>query len=263
MHDRLLISFLLHKLGSSEYTGDVYSLPPDWLERIMTLAATHACGFTRLDQVQTIPTEQQQRVVAITFDDGFESDVTQALPLLQQHGAVATFFITPGFIGQTGYLNWEQVRQLASAGMAVGSHSLTHACLSTLTEDQLREELVGSRHRLEDALGVPVTLLSLPGGFYNRRVLAAAWEAGYTLVGTSDWGVDPLTNPHNHERRVVRRNGIDLRTSWDTIDSLLQGHVPQRILLKEQSKRLMSRLMPAWYQWLSNAWRRRFFIYQS
>lgn len=261
MSDTLLVSLLLHKLGPPQYPGDVYSLPPEWLHRLVDQAAARACGFTHWNRLLSDPPGDRHVLVALTFDDGFESDVSQVLPFLQARAIPATFFITPGFIGQPGYLRWSQVRALADAGMAIGSHSLTHASLSTLSTRDLRRELVVSRHLLEDATGAPVTLLSVPGGFYSRRVLETAWEIGYTVVGTSDWGIDRLSGAQPGERWVLKRNGVDRRTAWRVIAGLLQARIPWRVLARERSKRFLSRRLPSWYEKLSDAWRRRVFVY--
>ena len=196
-------------------------------------------------------------VVALTFDDGYESDVSQALPYLEERSVPATFFVVPTLIGQPGYLRWDQVRALAQAGMAVGSHSLTHACLPELPARELRNELAASRQLLQEQLGAPVNLLSVPGGFYSRRVLETAWEVGYTIVGTSNCGIEQLSSAAQPRRWVVKRNGVDLRTSWDVLDSLLQAHVPMSLLIKQRSKRLAANLIgPSRYGRLSLRYRR-------
>jgi peptidoglycan/xylan/chitin deacetylase (PgdA/CDA1 family) len=182
-------------------------------------------------------------VVALTFDDGYATDISRALPCLEQRSVPATFFVVPAWVGQPGYLHWDQVRALAQAGMAIGSHSLTHACLPELPAGELRYELAVSRQLLQDQLGAPVSLLSVPGGFYSRRVLETAWDVGYTIVATSDCGIERPAGSAQPRRWVVKRNGIDLRTSWDALEMLLRARVPARLLLKERSKRFAARLL--------------------
>ena len=70
--------------------------------------------------------------VVITFDDGCETDLTVAAPLLQRANFTATFYITLGFLGRTGYLIPRQVRELSDAGFDIGCHSMTHPYLSDL-----------------------------------------------------------------------------------------------------------------------------------
>jgi peptidoglycan/xylan/chitin deacetylase (PgdA/CDA1 family) len=127
--------------------------------------------------------------VALTFDDGCDSDLLVTLPLLRRLGLSATFFVTPGRLGAPGYLTPEQLRALAEGGGAVGSHGLDHQLFERLTDDELQRQLVESRRRLEDLLGARVDALSLPGGSGGARALAAARAAGYRLVFGSRPGV--------------------------------------------------------------------------
>ena len=123
----------------------------------------------------------------VTFDDGYASDSEYALPILSARGLRAQFFITVGWTGKiAGYMGWPQVRSLTDAGYIVGTHGWSHALLTHCSARELDRELNASRKLLEDKLGIAVTTISLPGGRYNGRVLAACQEAGYTKVYTSE-----------------------------------------------------------------------------
>ena len=122
----------------------------------------------------------------LTFDDGHGSNFEYALPILQSRNLKARFFITVGWTGQKpGYMGWKELRLLHEAGQPIGAHGWTHKLLTHCTEEELRTELGSARLTLEDKLGAAITTMSLPGGRYNRRVLAACEEAGYTEVYTS------------------------------------------------------------------------------
>jgi peptidoglycan/xylan/chitin deacetylase (PgdA/CDA1 family) len=122
----------------------------------------------------------------ITFDDGHISNFEFAPPVLQSHNIKAHFFITVGWTGKRpGYMGWEQLRELQQAGHIIGAHGWTHTLLTHCNEKELHHELADARVALEQALGAPVSTMSLPGGRYNRRVLAACQQAGYTQIFTS------------------------------------------------------------------------------
>jgi peptidoglycan/xylan/chitin deacetylase (PgdA/CDA1 family) len=123
--------------------------------------------------------------VAITFDDGSETDSMAAATILKEHGFGATFYVTVGFIGTQGYMSSAQLRQLSETGFEIGSHSVTHRYLSDLDEAGLHEEIFDSKNRLEKMIGKPIRHFSCPGGRYDRRVATLAREAGYASVGTS------------------------------------------------------------------------------
>jgi len=122
----------------------------------------------------------------ITFDDGHVSNHEIAAPILQSRGVTAQFFITVGWTGiKPGYMGWNELRALQQAGHRIGAHGWTHTLLTHCSDRELQTELTHSRQTLEDKLGTSVTTMSLPGGRYNARVLAACEAAGYTRVYTS------------------------------------------------------------------------------
>jgi peptidoglycan/xylan/chitin deacetylase (PgdA/CDA1 family) len=127
------------------------------------------------------------RQVALTFDDGNVTDHEVVLPLLQRLGVTASFFVITAKLGKRGYLSPEQVAELASAGMEIGSHSHTHPQMTTLSADEQRAELLESRYRLEALLGRPVTRFCYPGGLYDAALVERTLDAGYTSACTTDW----------------------------------------------------------------------------
>jgi peptidoglycan/xylan/chitin deacetylase (PgdA/CDA1 family) len=97
-------------------------------------------------------------------------------------------------------LGWLEARQLAEAGITIGSHTMTHPSLARLAGDELAWELEESRRRLEAGLGRPITVLAYPFGKatdFREEVKAAARAAGYraaytTVHGTDGPGADPF-----------------------------------------------------------------------
>jgi peptidoglycan/xylan/chitin deacetylase (PgdA/CDA1 family) len=126
------------------------------------------------------------KIVAITFDDGSETDLLIAAPLLRQFGFGATFYITSGRLGQHGYLHQGQLRELSSLGFEIGCHSMTHAYLTDLDEAGMHREIVEAKSQLEQIVGKAVEHFSCPGGRFDWRVAKIAREAGYQSVATSE-----------------------------------------------------------------------------
>ena len=126
--------------------------------------------------------------VAITFDDGCETDLLVAAPALNARGFGATFYVTTGFLNRRGFLSSVQLRELADLGFEIGSHGVTHRFLPDLADAEVRMELSDSRKRLEDTIGRAVVHFSCPGGRWNMRLATLAEEAGYASVATSRIG---------------------------------------------------------------------------
>ncbi len=147
---------------------------------------------------------ETQRRVAITFDDGHDTDLVAAAPLLAEFEFGATFYVVAGFVGRPCYLDKTQLRKLVNLGFEIGCHSMTHAFLSDLGEDGLRTEICEAKHLLEDYVGRSVAHLSCPGGRWSRRVASMAQEAGFLTVSTSRVGANaPGADPFRLARTAV------------------------------------------------------------
>jgi peptidoglycan/xylan/chitin deacetylase (PgdA/CDA1 family) len=102
------------------------------------------------------------------------------------------------------FMNWSEARELARAGISIGSHSMRHVILGRETERSQREDLHESRSRLQEALEVPITSLAYPNGQrgdYDATTIAAAEAAGYSHAVTA-WG---LVNYRTTEPFEIRR----------------------------------------------------------
>ena len=134
--------------------------------------------------------ELPPKPVLITFDDGYIDNYTNAFPILKKYNLRATIFVIPTFTGAyPGYLNWEQLREMESAGVTVESHTLTHPKLEELPDDEIRSELLNSKMLLEQQLGHPVEFLAYPTGTYNLHIAGIAQDAGYKGAFTIKYGI--------------------------------------------------------------------------
>jgi peptidoglycan/xylan/chitin deacetylase (PgdA/CDA1 family) len=168
----------------------------EWLGR-------NGWGGLCVSQALTYPAEKS---VAITFDDGCETDLISAAPILKESGFNATFYVTAGFIGKSGYLSPEQLQQLHSLGFEIGCHSMTHAYLNDLAPPDLRREISDAGKKIEDIIGNRVEHFSCPGGRYDAKALAAVKEAGYRSMATSHAHANsPATNPFLLGRVAILR----------------------------------------------------------
>jgi peptidoglycan/xylan/chitin deacetylase (PgdA/CDA1 family) len=187
--------------------------------------------------------------VLVTFDDGDVSNALRALPCLREHGLQAVFFVTSEFVGRGGMVGGAQLRELADAGMLIGSHGATHRFLNTLDPAVLRDELLRSRDVLQHHSGRPVDLLALPGGRGGPRELELAHALGYRAVFGSQPGDNRDWQPGRYLQRVAITRGLSLPgfeqvLDWDggTVRRMRWRHavldVPKRVLGDERFDRL-------------------------
>jgi len=168
--------------------------------------------------------------VLLTFDDGFASVARNALPELQYRRWGAIVFLIAASVGTTDdwevrligrprmMMDWDDICEWSKAGIEFGSHTMTHADLTSLTDRALRVELSESKAVLEGKLGRTVRYLSYPFGRHNVRVRDAARQAGYEAAfatGGTDWD--------RCDHWAIPRIGINALTSMFEIQSMLQA----------------------------------------
>jgi peptidoglycan/xylan/chitin deacetylase (PgdA/CDA1 family) len=131
------------------------------------------------------------RLLALTFDDGYRDFLTAGLPALEKAGARATLYAAVGHLGGTAgwlgrwsagfgpMLTWAELSEVDAAGVEIGNHGLIHHPLDVLPGRQLRHEIVTARDRLEQHLGHSVRSFAYPHGYNGRRVRGVVAWAGH------------------------------------------------------------------------------------
>ncbi|UCD16954.1 MAG: polysaccharide deacetylase family protein [Candidatus Zixiibacteriota bacterium] len=181
--------FAFHKTDQSFSIG-FNNYKPARLRKLLASLIQSQHQFISLDAYLDAPATDRG-LIALTFDDGYESFFRHAFPLLQELSIPATLFIPAAFIGDSDrwdysnilrtarHLNRNQIRELSDEGIAFGSHGYSHACLVGMTGRLLKLEMERSRGVLEDITGRRIRYISYPFGRFDRRVESYALEAGY------------------------------------------------------------------------------------
>jgi peptidoglycan/xylan/chitin deacetylase (PgdA/CDA1 family) len=197
-----------HRVADAD--ADPFSVPPrDFGEQMRLLAETKA--VLPLHEALTFLGRGEMGVprVVLTFDDGTSDFLEEALPVLSRFGLPATLYVSPGLVGRRGYLGWNDLASVAeSSGVSLGSHGLDHRSLGRLEPEEIREQVIRSRHLLEDRLGRRVITLAYPFGTrrdYDERVKQLVREAGYQAACTSMNGV----NESGADRYELKRTKIE------------------------------------------------------
>ncbi|MBI5412318.1 polysaccharide deacetylase family protein [Candidatus Peregrinibacteria bacterium] len=139
--------------------------------------------------------------VMLTFDDGYEDFYTRAFPVIKKYHLRATLFVITGKLDKPSYLTTAQLKEISDSGVVeIGSHTVTHPDLTTLSNAALAQELTDSKRALETMTGKPVVSFCYPLGKTNARVQKAVAVAGYLFARTTSHGFfidfkDPLALP--------------------------------------------------------------------
>lgn len=129
--------------------------------------------------------------VALTFDDGYEDFVINAVPEMRERGFEGTLFVVTNDVGKgSSWLeggsrpmaSWEQLREASAAGFEIGCHSHTHRQLDLLSTDEAEREVSLSRRIVTEQLDQDTLGFCYPHGFYTRSVRRDAIAAGFSYA---------------------------------------------------------------------------------
>ncbi len=141
---------------------------------------------------------------AITFDDGWRDNYDVAFPLLQRYNATATVFLVTSWIGQRDdMLDADRIARMESAGIAFGSHTVTHALLGQVDRRTMQTELADSKTALARYVQRPSRWFCFPKGSYNREACDLARQFYDGAVTVHKGWVD-----RHDDRFTVKRVGV-------------------------------------------------------
>ncbi|MCB9784538.1 MAG: polysaccharide deacetylase family protein [Candidatus Omnitrophica bacterium] len=200
-----------------------------------------------LDQSLILDFEEAMRVirgertlkrnqVAITFDDGYRDNFTNAYRILSENNIQACFFLTTDRIGGLGefewvkklglpnyhIMNWEQVKCMLEAGMVIGAHTARHERLSLLHDDESRSTIEESLQTIESELGIQPKYFAYPYGRmddYGDREVKILRENQVEFAFSATYGaIREKVDTH----RIPRVN-IDPSDTFETFKCKIYG----------------------------------------
>ena len=180
--------------------AEKYVVPPaDFAEQLDYLASEGYTTITPQDYArarkgkQTLP----EKPVILSFDDGYEDNHRVVLPMLEEHGMKAVFYVVTNDIGLPGYMTWDNLFDMERRGMEIGSHTANHIPLTTLPPEKQREELRLSKLMLEWKGLKTIYSFSYPTGAYDEGIVTMLAEEDYLTAVTGEAGLNNVeTNPY-------------------------------------------------------------------
>lgn len=119
----------------------------------------------------------------LTFDDGYEDFYTDVFPLLKKYNMRATLYVAYNFIGKKGFLTESQITELIESDLVeIGSHTLDHFALKSIKVNTAREQIVGSKKKLEERFGIKIKTFAYPYGSFDNTVEELVKEASYSAA---------------------------------------------------------------------------------
>ncbi|MFA4794914.1 polysaccharide deacetylase family protein [Leptospira kirschneri] len=215
-----------------------YNLHPNLLEEQFKFLKAAGYHTVRLDQFYSYingkkPSDFPDKPILLTFDDGSKTHWEVLVPLLKKYGFTASIFIYPSIIssGKKYYMTWDQLNNALDSGVLdLGSHTLYHPKLPTMSRALIRKQLLESKQILETKTGRKVIDLAYPFGLFDPRVIEEAKAIGYRMAFTVNPGKNlPGTPVYN-----IHRSLVPWGQSQSAFNSILTMAPPPKISISIQ-----------------------------
>ncbi len=183
---------MYHRFGEAEYPST--SIRLDQFEAHLKILADG--GYTVLPLPEILDAMDRgdplpDRAVAITIDDAYASVYREAWPRLKAAGLPFTLFVAtdPVDRGSRFYMTWDQIRELAAAGVTIGNHSAGHPHMAGMAPDAAAAEIGRAAERFRAELGRAPDLFAYPFGEASRTLIETARRAGFRAAFGQHSGV--------------------------------------------------------------------------
>jgi len=184
-------------------------------EKQMDYLATHNYSVISLSELLAgLRTGQlPPKPIAITIDDGYRSTYTLAYPVLKKYNFPATLFLYTDFIEKNSYsLTWEEIKEMTSHNIEIGSHTLSHCNLLKYKKNEnyetylarIRKEIFLSKEILETKIGAKIKYFAYPYGVYDPTIKDLVIQAGYEgILNANSMNNTLNTEPFSLNRQII------------------------------------------------------------
>lgn len=167
------------------------------------------------------------RTAAVTIDDGYQDNFTNAWPILKKYNLPAAIFVVTGSVGKTRttrsgvtlpMLEWEQIKEMSPGGLVeFYPHTHTHPMLDTLSKEEVIKETAISKKILEEQLGREANIFAYPYGRHSQSVAETLKEEGWQAALTVKTG----RIKNGDDLFLLKRNAVDSATNFSVFKAIV------------------------------------------
>ena len=221
---------LMYHMVSDPKPGTKFNglrVSPAMFEKQLQWLKQNNWHFVTMNQLIDNHSQLPEKTVALTFDDGYEDNYSQALPLMKKYDACGTLYLVinrhnndwstkkkahhnSGELVKEPKLSDDQVNEMVSSGVfEIGGHTTNHVNLNTIDKQTKYSEMSESKAMLEEQLNTPINSFAYPFGIYGPEDPAIAKELGYTNAVLAEGGIETDVDKNRFELRRVKISGKD------------------------------------------------------
>ncbi len=211
LQGQYVVPILMYHHVKPNSIKDLNTVSPENFKRQMKFLSKYGYKVLSLDEYMAIKKSGGKfahNSVVITFDDGYEDNYIYAYPVLKKFNFSATEFVISDLVGRKNLLNWDQIKEMQRNGIIIGSHTRRHRYLPNTIEEELKDEIMGSKRVIEKELRQKVDYIAYPTGGFTEEAKELARAAGYIAGFTTNRGYDK-TNTDLYELKRIRMNNYD------------------------------------------------------
>lgn len=204
-----VLIFEYHRVNDDTAGKDPYSLSRSEFQSELNYFKDN--GYNTISLMDFIRAQKYgeplpENPVILTFDDGYEDNYTNMMPMVQAMGMKATMFMPTNYIGKKGYVSWDQLRQMQQKGIEIGSHTANHLPLTDMDEEAISNEIKLSKLLMEWNGMQTIYFFSYPNGAYNDAAIEALKANDYLAAVTGDAGFNTFSTDKYMLQRVNTSN---------------------------------------------------------
>ena len=191
-------AFIYHRFDETRYpstniSADIFTQQLEYLKKMKIEVVTLGDVATRLTEERQLP----GHAASISIDDAFRSFYDVGMPIIRRYGLPVTLFVNTDSVGTSGYLSWEEIKELAAEGVEIGNHTASHAYLIEMQpgetfsqwQQRIKADIEQAQQQFEKKLGFKPDLFAYPYGEYSSAVVDIIQGLGFKVAFAQQSGV--------------------------------------------------------------------------
>lgn len=161
----------------------------EYFDKQMAYLVSKGYKTLSMDELATALNTKQKlpgKNIVITMDDGYDDIYNFAFPIIKKYGVKVNLMIPTGLLGVSGYMNWNQIKEMVGSGLAFAyDHTWSHTALAGKSTEKITYEIMTAKKQLEENLGRPVNIFTYPYGSENNQVVSILKSNGFVAAAST------------------------------------------------------------------------------